>query len=139
MAKDRSGQNGRHKKSNEIGDWQYSPDRPICTKCGRPARYHTKNADGSIKWWRKLCTTCQKETINNSHYGHRLFKKNYCELCGFVAINPVQLDVDHINGNHNDRREENLMTLCANCHRLKTYLTSEHNGIEYIQKAKLDG
>ena len=33
-----------------------------------------------------------------------------------------QLDVDHIDGNHNNDEEVNLQTLCANCHRLKTYV-----------------
>jgi 5-methylcytosine-specific restriction endonuclease McrA len=32
-----------------------------------------------------------------------------------------QLDVDHIDGNHRNNNPENLQTLCANCHRLKTF------------------
>ena len=32
-----------------------------------------------------------------------------------------QLDIDHIDGNRENNDIINLQTLCANCHRLKTY------------------
>jgi 5-methylcytosine-specific restriction endonuclease McrA len=35
------------------------------------------------------------------------------------------LDVDHKNGDKKDNREINLQTLCANCHRLKTFLNKD--------------
>lgn len=47
-------------------------------------------------------------------------KKKFCEFCGFKAIHSCQLDVDHIDGNHDNNDLKNLQTLCANCHRLKT-------------------
>lgn len=43
-------------------------------------------------------------------------------MCGFVPTNMCQLDVDHIDGNHINNTPDNLQTLCANCHRLKTYI-----------------
>jgi len=45
-----------------------------------------------------------------------------CERCGFVPEDVCQLDVDHIDGDHANNDRANLMTLCANCHRLKTRL-----------------
>ena len=48
-------------------------------------------------------------------------------MCGFKALDPVQLDVDHINGISSDNRPENLQTLCANCHRLKTKQSGDWN------------
>jgi hypothetical protein len=45
-----------------------------------------------------------------------------CEECGFVPIHPCQLDVDHMDGDKKNNNIENLKTLCANCHRLKTRL-----------------
>lgn len=51
---------------------------------------------------------------------YRKFKKLCCEICMFVPEHPCQLDVDHKDGNHFNNEEENLQTLCANCHRLKT-------------------
>lgn len=57
--------------------------------------------------------------------GYRRYKKGYCENCGFKPKHSCQLDVDHIDGNHDNNDIENLQTLCANCHRLKTYLNKD--------------
>ena len=42
-------------------------------------------------------------------------------MCGFIPTVPSQMDIDHIDGNHNNNDKSNLQVLCANCHRLKTY------------------
>lgn len=47
------------------------------------------------------------------------YKKDKCERCGFVPIDPVQLDVHHADRNHCNGTPSNLVTLCANCHRLQ--------------------
>lgn len=49
-----------------------------------------------------------------------IFKARGCANCEFIAVDRCQLDVDHIDGNHNNNDPSNLQTLCANCHRLKT-------------------
>ncbi|MFL6518165.1 MAG: HNH endonuclease signature motif containing protein, partial [Bacillus sp. (in: firmicutes)] len=51
-----------------------------------------------------------------------------CEKCGFKAEHPCQLDVDHIDGKHNNNDESNLQVLCANCHRLKTFVNRDWTG-----------
>jgi 5-methylcytosine-specific restriction endonuclease McrA len=35
------------------------------------------------------------------------------------------LDIDHVDGNKANNDPSNIMTLCANCHRLKTYQNEE--------------
>lgn len=60
--------------------------------------------------------------LNKDRYHpYKKYKKDFCEDCGFIAIHPCQLDVDHIDGNHKNNQITNLKTLCANCHRLKTW------------------
>ena len=78
----------------------------------------TYKEDGSIYW------RCAPQKNWLSHVSKRPYivhKKSQCELCGFVPENPVQLDVDHVDGNNANNNPDNLQTLCANCHRLKTH------------------
>ena len=56
---------------------------------------------------------------------YAVHKKNYCEECGFIPKWLGQLDVDHVDGNNKNNEKENLQTLCANCHRLKTYTNKD--------------
>jgi 5-methylcytosine-specific restriction endonuclease McrA len=49
-------------------------------------------------------------------------KQPKCELCGWAAIasdGRIPLELDRINGVHNDNRLENLRILCPNCHSLQ--------------------
>jgi hypothetical protein len=70
----------------------------------------------------RYCTSCRKERHKIKFL---LNRDQVCSKCGFVAENKCQLDVDHIDGNHRNNDEYNLQILCANCHRLKTYLNSD--------------
>lgn len=69
------------------------------------------------------CSCCSARGINK--YPHRQHKKSQCEQCRFIPIHPCQLDVDHIDGNKNNNNINNYITLCANCHRLKTFLNKD--------------
>ena len=49
-------------------------------------------------------------------------KNPACEECGWnkkSSTGHLPLELDHINGKHNDNRLENLRILCPNCHSLK--------------------
>ena len=49
-------------------------------------------------------------------------KLQKCELCGWSETSTdgrIPLELDHINGEHNDNRLENLRILCPNCHSLQ--------------------
>lgn len=76
----------------------------------------------------RLCKNCQikkyYEYLDNPNLKetkfYLKFKGKKCNKCGFEG-HPVQLDVNHKDGNHQNNDPTNFETLCANCHRLVTY------------------
>ena len=85
-------------------------------KCGGTLAVKGLDKNGN-KTYRSRCSTCRKLG--------REYKGFSCELCNFIPQDPVQLDVDHIDGNPSNNDKSNLQTLCANCHRLKTKLSKD--------------
>jgi 5-methylcytosine-specific restriction endonuclease McrA len=99
--------------------------RPICQidGCNDLAHNAGKYKSGKIHY-RKVCGF--HHTI--TWHPYLKYRKDYCEnidgRLGYVctAHIPIKavLQVDHKNGRPDDNREENLQTLCANCHIYKT-------------------
>lgn len=115
----------------------------LCINCGKECK---KNIN-------KYCSSkCQAEHKHNSyikrwklgiedgmvgklsismHIKRYLFEKydNKCAICGWDKINiysnKIPLEVEHIDGNHTNNCEENLILLCPNCHSL----TSTYKGL----------
>jgi hypothetical protein len=88
-----------------------------CIRCAReylPTRAHQV-------YCRRKC----KEHASRKRKKGQVIAKVYCECCGFIPIHVCQLDIDHIDGNHQNNERGNLQVLCANCHRLKTYLNRD--------------
>jgi len=94
-------------KSVIVRDWKYYSFKHMCSDCTNRLQKDLPPREGVI-----------------------FSKKNFCEnkdgRLGFVC--PVKEDFkfpnsvlhgDHINGDHEDNRPENLQTLCAICHHLK--------------------
>ncbi len=68
-----------------------------------------------------------------------LIEIKHCILCEISndEIPLKYLEVDHINGNHFDNREENLQVLCKACHSIKSKFSSQGQGLLFYFLSKL--
>ena len=64
-------------------------------------------------------------------YIHEKFADK-CSRCGWHEIHPVTnrvpLEVEHIDGNSDNNKEENLTLLCPNCHSLTLFYRGLNRG-----------
>lgn len=77
----------------------------LCSMCG-------KNTPSSIR--RYLCEKCASKKRHTASLRHPY--REYIEPCIFCGF--MYSDIHHRNGNHQDNREINLVSLCPNHHRL---------------------
>ncbi len=80
------------------------------------------------RWKSNQETGLRGEYQISMHIKTYLFKKynNKCARCGWGELNKytnnIPLEVEHIDGNYQNNKEENLILLCPNCHSLtETY------------------
>jgi hypothetical protein len=80
----------------------------------------------------------------SKHVRKYIFDKydDRCCICGWSEINKFTntkpLQIEHINGNPEDHREENLKLLCPNCHSLTFgHSTKKGNGRRYYREQYL--
>lgn len=101
-----------------------------CLKCGKnKQRRSNRLKDGSYSY-SAVCERCHRDRYSLALAvrpvpEYTRHKKDHCEDCGFVPAHPCQLDVDHVDGDHANDDPLNLRTRCANCHRLKTFLSKD--------------
>ena len=80
------------------------------------------------KYSGQLCGGFRQARWNRSGIKRKSYRRRLdtcCKRCGFIALDPIQLDIHHIDGNHGNNSLDNLQTLCANCHRLVTYRSNQ--------------
>lgn len=87
-----------------------------------------------IKKWKEGETSGMRGEYQLSmHIKTYLLEKynNQCARCGWGKTNQytgkIPLEIEHIDGNYKNNKEENLIVLCPNCHSL----TSTYKGANY--------
>ena len=122
-----------YRRPSEIEKW----DSVLCSSCRNGTmnviakNKNTKIYENYIERWKKgLESGFRKPYYLSKHVVRYLFEKydNRCQECGWNETNPftkkVPLETHHIDGDHKNCKEENLMLLCPNCHSL----TKTHKG-----------
>jgi 5-methylcytosine-specific restriction endonuclease McrA len=101
--------------------------RPLCTKCSHNFVETASRVKGATDYTDE-CNTCRRGYSKAKFRHYTQYKKDFCEnpKCIAIITHSCQLDVDHIDGNKANNDPSNLMTLCANCHRLKTLLNKDY-------------
>lgn len=120
-----------------MSSWIYRKPEPahvrgLCILCNKYLQKKTSSGK-----YQALCCGCDdkryrpnRKTVKTRLYSYKQYKQLYCECCGFIAEHRCQLDIHHIDRNHHNNDPDNLITLCANCHRL------EHQRIENKTKPR---
>lgn len=88
-----------------------------------------------IKKWKEGETSGMRGEYQLSmHIKTYLLEKynNQCARCGWGETNQytgkIPLEIEHIDGNYKNNKEENLIVLCPNCHSLtNTYKGANYN------------
>ena len=119
---------------------------PGCNRVGQHMGNYRK--DGSVIR-RKHCSKHHGIKYGLNGWDYKQHRKDYCEnidgRLGFKCTTTIidtdyQLEVDHIDENHSNSVRENLQTLCACCHRIKTKSRRENNTdaldlmMEYVRR-----
>ena len=96
------------------------------------ANYQYKNY---INNWKNGIENGMSGKYQMSHHIKRyLFEKydNKCSKCGWSETNKytnnIPLEIEHIDGNYLNNKEENLILLCPNCHSLTSTYKGANKG-----------
>jgi hypothetical protein len=96
-------------------------ERKFCsTKCQNDKKYFE-----FIETWKNGDVDGMRgKTSTSQHIRRYLFEKynNSCSECGWSKVNPhtqkIPLELEHVDGDYTNNKEENLKLLCPNCHSL---------------------
>ena len=101
-------------------------DAKMCNHCDiRPRKKTGVYRPTGRGFYALKCSFC----IKHPNIGAKA-KSKQCSIC-FSDFHPVQLDLDHIDGNKCNEEFKNLQMICACCHRLKSYMYKNYTNKEY--------
>ena len=101
---------GQHSKKN-------NKNKQVCAT-------HRKKRKHEVDKWKE-----DQGCNNRGQYGF--------PACTTTIVDPCQLDINHIDGNNDNRDEKNIEVLCANCHRVVTLRNEHHLQPTASRRAKI--
>ena len=97
------------------------PARPKCTSCNISFAKPNGISKHGFQKWHKYCVDCAKALYNK-----KIPKKNtMCIECGFIPKDLIQLDVAYRDLDSTNKNPQNILTVCANCNRLRRKMIRE--------------
>ena len=111
---------------------------PVCIQCGKKTKrsnsiYYSNRCqldsqyDRYIRAWKAGEVNGSRGLSAKNISGHirRYLSEKYedgCSICAWKERNPttgkIPLEIDHVDGNADNNREDNLRLVCPNCHSL---------------------
>ena len=101
--------------------------------CGNMQHHVSTNKKG-VKYYRNICGPCHYSRLGIQGWEYKNHRKDYCENargkyrgwlgvpCDITAFPKRFLQIDHLDGDHDNNELDNLMTLCPTCHAVKTWV-----------------
>lgn len=107
--------------SNTVGQHskQKNKNKQVCEP-------HRKTKKHEVDKW-KMDNACANK---DGHYGFPCVSPN--------ILDPVQVDINHIDGNNDNRDPSNIEVLCAMCHRMVTKMAEHHLQPNNSRRAKIN-
>lgn len=126
-----------YRRPSELNKWNHSycKDCSISHSSGKGKIGINNRYVKYIEKWKNGMTDGMRGSYQISlHIKRYLFTKynNKCGRCGWSEINQftnkIPLETEHIDGNHKNNKEENLILLCPNCHSLTSTYKGANRG-----------
>jgi len=92
---------------------------------------HRKHRKDEVDAW-KLSLGCQNK---DGHFGDGRY--GFKCVCTTIRT-PASLDINHIDGNNDNRDPSNIEVLCKMCHSEVTIQQEHHLGVKNKREAKID-